>query len=822
MPMSLSSEYLETLNRIQERILWLSMRIVHEANSVRPARDGVKVGGHQASSASMVTIMTALYFHLLKQGDRVSVKPHASPVFHAIQYLLGQLPREYLTTLRAYGGLQAYPSRTKDPDPVDFSTGSVGLGAVAPAFAALTHHYAQMHFGDVVSNRFIAIIGDAELDEGNVWEAIFNDWMAELGNTIWIVDLNRQSLDRVVPGIRAGTLKSMFDQWGWKVLEAKYGRKLQSLFAQKHGEQVRKRIDDMSNEEYQLLVRLPGDELRRRFVTVDGRLQHSLEALLAPISDEALPGVIGNLGGHDLAEMIGVLEEADATEDRPTVIFAYTIKGWRLPIAGDPHNHSKLLSGEEMSALAEELAIQADDEWAAFEPDSEPGALCRKIARQLYQDPEREKRLLRPASAQTSAVASRKKVRGENPLPPLPAFPAGLSAQAVPESVPTRTHGMLSTQQSFGQILVSMSRNPALAPRLVTTSPDVSTSTNLSGWIAKQGVFAFTEGDIYELEENRGLSWRYGPSGQHIELGISEMNLFMMLAMLGLSAELSGQQLIPIGTVYDPFVLRGLDSFLYGLYANARFIIVGTPSGVSLAPEGGAHQSTVTPSLGAELPNLNSYEPCFAQELVWIMLDAVRQCCRDVEGRATYLRLSTKPVDQSLLQPAVTRLGETELRRQVLEGGYRLLDWRTATPEADPRSLVHIATTGIMLPEAMEAAAMLQAEGIAVNVLNLTSPRRLFENWRAAQWGRRPERTPSRLLSWLIPPHERHAPIVSVQDGASHNLAWLGSLFGSYLIPLGVDDFGQSGTPADLYRHFQIDGQAIFEAALVALNRTEI
>ena len=797
--MPLSSEYLETLNRIQDRILWLSMRIVHEANSVRPTRDGVKVGGHQASSASMVTIMTALYFHLLKHGDRVSVKPHASPVFHAIQYLLGQLPREYLTTLRAYGGLQAYPSRTKDPDPVDFSTGSVGLGAVAPAFSALTHHYAQMHFGDVASNRFIAIIGDAELDEGNVWEAIFNDWMAELGNTIWIVDLNRQSLDRVIPGIRAGTLKSMFDQWGWNVLEAKYGRKLQSLFAQKHGELVRKRIDDMSNEEYQLLVRLPGEELRRRFVTVNGQKDTHLEELLASISDEALPGVIGNLGGHDLAEMIGVLEEADATADRPTVIFAYTIKGWRLPIAGDPHNHSKLLSGEEMSALAEQLSVPANDEWAAFESDSEAGALCQEIARQLY-----------PGAGDNVTDAAKRNM------------PIGLSAQEVPESVPTRMHGMLSTQQSFGQILISMSRNPALAPRLVTTSPDVSTSTNLSGWIAKQGVFSLTEGEIYELEENRGLSWRYGPDGQHIELGISEMNLFMMLAMLGLSAELTGQQLIPIGTVYDPFVLRGLDSFIYGLYANARFIVVGTPSGVSLAPEGGAHQSTVTPSLCAELPNLNSYEPCFAQELVWIMLDAVRQCCRDIEGRATYLRLSTKPVDQSLLEPAMTRLGEPELRRQVLEGGYRLLDWQTATPEADPRSLVHIATTGIMLPEAMEAAAMLQAEGIAVNVLNLTSPRRLYENWRAAQWGRRPERTPSRLLSWLIPPHERQAPIVTVQDGASHNLAWLGSLFGSYLIPLGVDDFGQSGTPADLYRHFEIDSQAIFETALVALNRTEL
>ena len=788
--MALSPEYLETLRCIQDRVLWLAMRIVHEANTVRPNPDGVKVGGHQASSASMVTIMTALYFHFLKQGDRVSVKPHASPVFHAIQYLLKQLPREYLTTLRAYGGLQAYPSRSKDPDRVDFSTGSVGLGAVAPAFAALGHHYARLHFGDVASKRFIAIIGDAELDEGNIWEALFTNRMAELGNVIWIVDLNRQSLDRVVPGIRAHNLMSMFRTWGWQVLEAKYGHRLHTLFGREQGELARTRIDEMSNEEYQLLVRLPGNELRQRFVTIEGRRDDALDELLAPISDEELPAIIGNLGGHDLAELIRVMDAADASTDRPTVIFAYTIKGWRLPIAGDPHNHSKLLSTDEMSTLAEELTIPEDDPWPPFAADSAAERHCRAVARRLYPGPDRQ--------------------------------PAGLSAHQIPESIPIRTNGMLSTQQSFGQILLAMSREPLLAPRLVTTSPDVSTSTNLSGWIAKQGVFAFSDRESFELEENRGLSWRYAPTGQHIELGISEMNLFMMLATLGLCAELSGQQLIPIGTVYDPFVLRGLDSFIYGLYANARFIVVGTPSGISLSSEGGAHQSTVTPSLGVELPNLNSYEPCFAQELVWIMLEAVRQCCRDVEGRASYLRLSTKPIDQSLFDAALARIGATELRRQVLDGGYRLVDWRSNAPDADPATLLQIATTGVMAPEAVEAAAMLQAEGIAVNVLNLTSPRRLFEQWRASQWGRQREPGAQDLLPWLILPEERRAPIVTVQDGASHNLAWLGSLFGSPLISLGVDSFGQSGRRGDLYSRYQIDSQAIFDAALTCLNRANL
>ncbi len=193
---------LEVLEEIAQRVLWLSTRIVDAANRERETADGVKVGGHQASSASLVTAMTALWFAHLDAPDRVSVKPHASPVFHAIQYLLGNLDRSYLTRLRQAGGLQSYPSRTKDPDPVDFSTGSVGLGAAAPLFAAVARRYVDAHFGPRPASRFVALLGDAELDEGNVWEAIADPATQGLGNVMWIVDFNRQSLDRVVPGIR--------------------------------------------------------------------------------------------------------------------------------------------------------------------------------------------------------------------------------------------------------------------------------------------------------------------------------------------------------------------------------------------------------------------------------------------------------------------------------------------------------------------------------------------------------------------------------------------------------------------------------------------
>jgi len=276
--------------------------------------------------------------------------------------------------------------------------------------------------------------------------------------------------------------------------------------------------------------------------------------------------------------------------------------------------------------------------------------------------------------------------------------------------------------------------------------------------------------------------------------------------------------MIPIGTVYDPFICRGLDSLIYALYSGAKFIFAGTPSGVTLAPEGGAHQSAVTPSLGIELPNLNAYEPCFVKEMEWMMIDALRQCCDREHGRATYFRLTTKQVDQSRMAEAVARIGEANLRKQVLAGGYRIVDWRTAAPSLPRTHLVHLVTAGAMIPEAMDAAAQLNQQGIPVNVLNLTSAQRLYEAWRDGSDARQ-EDSP---FAWLLPSDERYAPIITILDGASHALAWLGSVYGMRTYPLGIDHFGQSGDRAALYRYFGINAQSIVESARRALTRSGI
>lgn len=782
----LAGQDLATLEAIQRRILWLATNIIDYANHMRPNPDKTKVGGHQASSASVVSILTALYFHYLNGQDRVAIKPHASPAYHAVQYLLGNLDRRYLTELRAFHGLQSYPSRTKDPDRVDFSTGSVGLGVVAPLFAALTDRYARAHFGaEAARRRFIAIVGDAELDEGNVWEAVAEEAAEGLGNVLWIVDLNRQSLDRVVPGIRAKQLQSLFAASGWHVLEAKYGKHLQAAFARPGGAALRQRIDEMSNEEYQALIRLPGTILRERLIAGSGDARDGIAAAVADTSDEELPGLIADLGGHDLQELLDNFAIADAEQSRPSVLFAYTIKGWGLPIAGDALNHSALLTPTQVEATRERLGIPVGEEWDRFAPDSPEGLLCAERAAIL-----RDEALPAPQLAQ----------------------------EQIPEDISFRPGVTMSTQEAFGAVLAQLARVPEVGERIVTTSPDVAVSTNLGSWINRVGVFAPTAAADYDEGGSRILRWQPGPRGRHIELGISEMNLFMLLGQLGLSAEHNGQLLLPVGTVYDPFVCRGLDALIHGVYSASKFVFAGTPSGVTLSPEGGAHQSSITPSIGLELPNLTSFEPAFALEVEWCLLDGLRRCCDREAGDSTYLRLSTKPILQAMLEPAIERLGVDALRREVLAGGYRLLVPPDALADA-PR--VVIATSGALLPEAFAATQMLHDEGIAATLINVTSADRLYRGLAEARRAHVRGATAgadSGHLATLLPRADRHAPLVTVLDGASHSLAWLGSAFGAPVVPLGVDSFGQVGTRAELYRDQLIDTESVVNAALLALD----
>ncbi len=789
---------LDVLDGIQQRVLWLATRIVDAANHDRDTGDGVKVGGHQASSASLVSVMTALYFAYLDAPDKVSVKPHASPVYHAIEYLLGNLDRGYLTSLRAFGGLQAYPSRTKDPDGPDFSTGSVGLGAAAPLFAAVARRYVDAHFGPRPRSRFVSLIGDAELDEGNIWEAVADPATDGLGNVMWIVDLNRQSLDRVVPGVRIAQWERQFTAAGWHVVEAKYGAALQQAFDRPGGAVLRDWIDALPNEHYQSLFGLPPAEVRARFL--DGAPEAVIR-FCAGLGDGELAGLVTDLAGHDLRSLLDAFAACDAEKDRPSVVFAYTVKGWGLPIAGNPRNHSALLTTTQVDEMRARLRLTADTEWDRFDPMTPAG--------------------------QWAAARREHLARPPRPEPP---------AVTVPDSTGLRTGRPLSTQEAFGRILVDLSRDEAVAPYLVTAAPDVATSTNLAGFINRTKVFSPDARRSWS--EDTVLKWAESPDGHHIELGISEMNLFLLLGQLGLAWDLSDQPLLPVGTVYDPFVLRGLDAFIYSVYSGARFVVAGTPSGVTLAPEGGAHQSTITPSVGLELPGVTFIEPAYATALDWLLCGALQGIAtanaaalgptRDgtpvMEDGSYYFRLTTRGLDQQPFQAARDRLGDAVLRRQVLAGAYRLVD---AGPREDGAPLVYLAACGAVMPEVLAAAAELAEEGIAANVVDVTSVDRLYRAWqRTLRQGVRTATVPSipgALRSAFggrafgSAPGDR-APLVTVHDAASHTLSWLGSALGVPAVSLGVDSFGQSGAVSDLYRAHDLDPGSIVNAALAALS----
>lgn len=768
----LSGEEVKVLREISTRVLWLATSIVDAANRGRPNPSGVKVGGHQASSASMVDIMVALWFHDLNREDRVSVKPHSSPVLHAINYLLGDLDPKYLTTLREKGGLQSYPSRLKDPDTVDFSTGSVGIGATAGVWAALSHRYLASHFATTpAAGRFISLVGDAELDEGAIWEAIADPGVAGLGELMWIVDLNRQSLDRIVPDIQIDRLQAMFAAAGWQVLTLKWGKAISEIFGRPGGEEFRLRLEQMPNEEYQRLLRLAPDALPQRVLGNDASKE--FRSLLASLSVDELAHAIRDLGGHDLGLLTRTF--AAAYTDRPTVVFAYTVKGRGLPTEGHPNNHSALLTPAQMEQLAAACGTALDSPWEVFPQDSTAGNLC----------------------VERAALLRRTPVPAVKPV-------------AVPSALGHPHRKPASTQATLGRLLADLKNDaPETARRVVTCSPDVASSTNLGGWINKTGVWSATERrDWFADDAERVLRWSEVNSGQHIELGIAEVNLVGLAGELGVTWSRWGERLIPIATLYDPFVSRALEPWSYGIYAGGQSILVGTPSGITLAPEGGAHQSITTPSIGLEQPGCVAWEPAFAQDLEWCFLHAMSQVGVP-GGTSAYFRLSTRPIDPVLENVPDNEVLRERRRRQAVAGGYRL-SGSTAAPDD-----VTLVGVGAIMPEVLEAAAFLASTGISTGVVCLTSPDLVFRSLQ-----RRHDRHASGpgIIDELFPSHLR-APIVTVLDGHPHTLSFLAGARGDTIRNLGVTEFGQSSSLEDAYKIHGIDVTSIVDAALGLIGR---
>jgi pyruvate dehydrogenase E1 component len=511
--------------------------------------------------------------------------------------------------------------------------------------------------------------------------------------------------------------------------------------------------------------------------------QGAVTRLIEARGDDELARLMTNLAGHDLPTLLEAFGKTD--HDRPICFICYTIKGYGLPFAGHKDNHAGLMTPAQMEALRQAMNIRPGHEWDPFEGLSiEAAKLQEFLAAVPFAMGDR---------AQKAARLS---------------IPAELGGPTQP---------VVSTQAGFGALLNELGRGKSeIADRIVTTSPDVTVSTNLGPWVNRRGLFARENmADIFKSERIPStFNWDFSPKGQHIELGIAEMNLFTLLSALGLSHAINGERLIPIGTLYDPFIQRGLDALNYACYQDARFILVATPAGITLAPEGGAHQSIATPLIGIGQDGLASFEPAFVDELAVILAFAFdyiqrdgegesseRNWLRDETGGSVYLRLSTRPIEQ------IKRAMTPELRQAVVDGAYWLR-------RPGPNCQVIVAYTGAVAPEAIQAVGLMAEDRRDVGLMAITSADRLNAGWTAAQRARERGLVHARShIERLLGEVASYCGIVTVLDGHPATLAWLGAVHGHCTRPLGVEHFGQTGSIPELYRHYGIDANAIVAAA---------
>jgi pyruvate dehydrogenase E1 component len=764
------AETISALKSIDDRLRWLSSWTVHHATHIRPKRDGLKVGGHQASCASMTAIMAALYFHALRPQDKVAVKPHAGPVLQAIHYLLGQQTLDQLQRFRGLGGAQSYPSRTKDQIPIDFSTGSVGLGVAITAFSSLVQDYLIAHgqIDEADTGRMIALMGDAELDEGNIYECLIEGYKHDIRNCWWVVDYNRQSLDSTTADRMFRRFDDIFETCGWRVITLKHGKLQLAAFARPGGKAIEEWIETCPNAEFAVLTYQGGAAWRARLLADIGGRPH-VKKLLESFDDDGLAALMTNLGGHCIETLMDAFDSAD--DELPTMFIAYTVKGYGLPLAGHKDNHSGMMNPAQMDQLRASMGIETGSEWERY------------------------------AGLGDNAAAQLKAFVGASVLAKKGAEPTA-AAIPVPAKLPVPDGAEQSTQAAFGNVLLGLAKSgELLGDRIVTTAPDVTQTTNLGAFVNQRGLFRRSElADVFrEAKIPSAQKWAAHGAGQHIELGIAENNFFLMLTSLGLAAPHFGTRLIPVGTVYDPFIARGLDALNYGCYSDARFLLVGTPSGLTLGPEGGAHQSINTPLIGMGQPGLAYFEPAFADEVALIMRWAF-EFMQQPDGSSVYLRLSTRSIAQS-------ERNDNRWEEDAIKGGYWL-------KQPAPGTELALIASGAIMPEAIAAWEALQDDVPGIGLLAVTSPDLLHRGWsdaRAARWrgGDQEMAHIARLLAPLSPT----AGLVTIIDGSPGALSWIGGVRGNRVSPLGVDRFGQTGDLPDLYREYRLDTQAILDAA---------
>ncbi|MEY4673766.1 MAG: hypothetical protein RL148_1550 [Planctomycetota bacterium] len=903
---SASKPDFQLIENITRRAFAHMVAMIWRANN-RPDADRTdpKVGGHPAACASSLDFLAALHLVVKKPGDFICCKPHASPADHSLNHAMGMFrhadgrwfseeeAEAVMDRLRSFfhDGKPVFQSYHAEIDPDGWRflpSGSVGIPPVVAVYLSLAYRYARQHGWDLEEPHFWCMMGDSEFREGSLLEVLPEVAERELGNVTWIVDYNRQNLDgtripnnRGLKGTDADRIEGTAVANGWEVIQLRHGSFRDEVFARPGGDVLQRVIEDeFSDYHFQaLLWKRDGARVREALLHKD----KATAKVLATLTDEELVRVWYDLGGHDHRKIIEAFEQSKKSKTTPTLIIAHTVKGRGLECVAANGNHSALPEDEEVARILAQHGMTPERPFVRFDADSPEGRFLAARGAEL-----------RAGMDQLIAQAEANRTKVDRMI---------AEAGGVPDSldINLKLAPVTHTQWMWGQLAAKIVRigvfdelsqagkahkagraptaeearwGPA-ADLMMTMAPDVGTSTNINPAMDEK-IFGPKHEENWESkhELRERLRPELAPTDEawtrHIRFEIAEANCMTALGSFGKMGYHTGVPFLPMMTVYDFFIKRALDQLYYNLYWGSSFILVGTPSGITLAPEGAQHSW----KSDIQIPNLITWEPAFALEMEWILCDAIQRHFRgDNKGRSGVLvRAVTRALAQDQLLfwqrrqarfkrdlPEGAQLGLTaqdgglnekevphaddatilaSLRQHVLAGGYRLVDWRGYRGYQPGENVVELFVMGALVPEAVAAAEQLLDRGVYANVTVVTSPDLL-----CGEFGRKDDYhhlrdtlgvdgrlhlRPAGAKGGALGPVDaidlagRRVPIVSVHDGEIGLLDNLGSVVGVRQVAKAVVKFSKSGTPAHIFRYHGLHAEGIAEACGQALAETAL
>lgn len=896
---------LKTLNRdvlesIARRAHYLATQMIFQANHRQDKEKGdPKIGGHSSASASALHIMGALHLIVKSGFDHIANKPHASPTDHSYNYLMNLFLKADLSRFSqeesdtAMMGLRKYSKNGEpvfqsyhsvlDPDGHNFfPSGTVGIPPVQAGYMALAYRYAREHGYEVPEAHFWALSGDSEFREGSMYEAIPDFAEREIGNLTWMVDYNRQSLDghritnkKIMKGTDADRIERTMLANGWEVIQVRHGHKRQALFKKPGGEAFKKFLEEeLEDYELQSILLVQDIKTLKKGIAKD---HPHMKKFLDSVTDIELFEAFRDFGGHDMIAIAEAMLKSKESKRQPTMIIVHTLKGWGLKMAAQPGNHSALPGEEEVEELRQKQGLKGDQLFARFDSGTPEARFLQDRSDKLYADI-RAQHTLKDKN-QREFLAQIEKHGG---------VPDSLDINLKMASYP-------HTQWMLGQLtakLVRIANTPnaekdlakgqkALTPTekswktpgelFISMAPDVGTSTNLNP--AMDGKI-FGAPVVTDLEQEYGVKDNKLPdlvpgedvSDRFLRFEIAEGNVMSCVGSFGRLRDTLGIPIMPLMTVYDFFIKRALDQYFYNLYWKSSFICVGTPSGVTLSPEGAQHgwKSDI------QIPNQITWEPFFCQELDWILSDAmkrhvlfdnagrsgvlIRAVTRGIEQKDLMIHLKRQarfkvdstmtlaraefPMDQSVNESDIGTIDEasilTTLREEVLQGAYRLIDYRGYAGYEPGDNVVNILSMGSPTTEAIKASEALLERGIYANVIVVTSSD-LLCGLQAHQndyhWLREGldinshlylRKTEEVASGDMITVAGRRVPIVSVHDGEPGLLDNLGSIVGVRQESCAVRKHSKCGRPSEIYAFHGLDAESVVEACGKVLSETAL